>query len=185
MESFIQKYGYFAVFLGSTIEGELILMTAGYFAYTGTLDLWWVVFFAFLGTLIADQGCFFIGRYYGPKLLDKFPTLKKKSEKVFRLLHAYKNLFIMTFRFIYGIRIASPLIIGASQLSPKRFTVLNFPSALVWAVAIACIGYFFGSTFEIILGNMHRIQRYGLYVGVPICVCVWSIYKVYHKHYRN
>ncbi|MDP3935810.1 MAG: DedA family protein [Alphaproteobacteria bacterium] len=185
MESFIQKYGYFAVFLGSTIEGELILMTAGYFAYMGVLDLSWVILFAFLGTLIADQGCFFIGRYYGPRLLERFPTLKKKSDKVFRLLHAYKNLFIMTFRFVYGIRIASPLIIGASQLSPKRFTILNFPAALIWAIVIAWIGYFFGGTFEVILDNMHRIQRYGLFVGAPIAVSIWAVYKVYLKHYRD
>lgn len=185
MRWFIENYGYLAVFLGSTIEGELILMTAGYFAYVGVLDLGWVILSAFLGTLIADQGCFFIGRYYGPKLLERFPTLKKKSEKVFRLLHEYKNLFIMTFRFVYGIRIASPLVIGASQLSPKRFTVLNFPSAFVWAVVIACVGYFFGGTFEIILDNMHRIQRYGLFVGAPVILCIWAVYRVYLKHYRN
>lgn len=185
MESFVQKYGYLAVFLGSTIEGEVILITAGYFAYIGVLSLEWVIFFAFLGTLLADQGCFFIGRYYGPKLLDKFPALKKKSEKVFRLLHAYKNLFIMTFRFVYGIRIASPLIIGASQLNPRRFSILNFPAALIWAIVIACVGYFGTGTYDIIWDNMHRIQKYGLYVGVPICVSVWSVYKVYLKHYRN
>lgn len=185
MRWFIENYGYLAVFLGSTIEGELILMTAGYFAYVGVLDLGWVILSAFLGTLIADQGCFFIGRYYGPKLLERFPTLKKKSEKVFRLLHEYKNLFIMTFRFVYGIRIASPLVIGASQLSPKRFTVLNFPAAFVWAVVIACVGYFFGGTFEIILDNMHRIQRYGLFVGAPVILCIWAVYRVYLKHYRN
>lgn len=185
MESFIQKYGYLAVFLGSTIEGELILMTAGYFAYTGLLDLKWVILFAFLGTLIADQGCFFIGRYYGPKLLDRFPALKQKSEKVFRLLNAYQNIFIMTFRFVYGIRIASPLVIGASQLSPRRFTILNFPAAFIWAVAIAWVGYFFGETFEIILENIHRIQRYGLFVGVPLVVCIWYAYKVYGRHFRN
>lgn len=185
MRWFIENYGYLAVFLGSTIEGELILMTAGYFAYAGVLDLGLVILFAFWGTLIADQGCFFVGRFYGPKLLERFPALKKKSEKVFRLLHDYKNLFIMTFRFVYGIRIASPLVIGASQLSPKRFTILNFPAAFVWSVVIACIGYFFGGTFEIILENMHRIQRYGLFVGMPVIVCIWAVCRVYLKHYRN
>lgn len=185
MESFVQKYGYLAVFLGSTIEGELILMIAGGFAYAGVLSLGWVIFFAFLGTLIADQGCFFLGRYYGPKLMERFPTLKKKSEKVFRLLHAYENLFIMTFRFVYGIRIASPLIIGASQVNPRRFAILNFPAALIWAITIAGIGYFFGETFRVILDNMHRIQRYGLLVGAPLVVCMWVAYRVYKKHYRN
>lgn len=185
MEYFIQKYGYLAVFLGSTIEGELILLTAGYFAYAGVLDLKWVIFFAFLGTLLADQGCFFLGRYYGPRLLNRFPVLKAKSEKVFRLLHEYKNLFIMSFRFVYGIRIASPLVIGASQLSVRRFTVLNFPAALFWAIVIAWLGYFFGGTFDVLLDNMHRIQRYGIYVGLPVTVSVWAGWRVYVRHYRN
>lgn len=185
MESFLTNYGYLAVFLGSTIEGELILMTAGYFAYQGFLDLRWVIFFAFMGTLIADQVCFFIGRYYGPRLLERFPVLKQKSEKIFHLLHLYKNVFIMTFRFVYGIRIASPLVIGASQISARRFAVLNFPAAIVWAIAIAWVGYVFGGTFNILLENMHRIQRYGLYVGIPFILCAWMSYKVYAKHYRN
>lgn len=179
MEEFLRNYGYLAVFLGSTIEGELILMTAGYFAYTGVLDLKWVMLYAFLGTLIADQACFYVGRFYGPKLLDKFPKLKTKSKKVFMLLHKYKSLFILSFRFIYGIRIASPIIIGASQMNPRFFSVLNVPAALVWAVVIAAVGYVFGETFELILENIHKIQKYGLLIGIPLIISIWGVIKLY------
>lgn len=179
MEEFLRNYGYLAVFLGSTIEGELILMTAGYFAYTGILDLKMVMLYAFLGTLIADQACFYVGRFYGPKLLDKYPTLKAKSKKVFRLLHKYKALFIMSFRFIYGIRVASPIIIGASQMSPRFFSALNVPAAVVWAIVIAGVGYMFGETFELILENIHKIQKYGFVVGIPLVISIWAIVKLY------
>jgi membrane protein DedA with SNARE-associated domain len=177
MEHFVREYGYLAVFLGSTIEGELILLTAGYFAYTGLLELKLVMLFAFLGTLLADQGCFFLGYFYGPKLLKKFPKLQEKSEKVFALLHRYQNWFMMSFRFIYGIRIASPLIIGASQLNTKRFALLNIPAAFVWAVTIAWLGFFFGGTFELLLEKMHLIQEVFLEIIIPALIitggCIW------------
>ena len=184
MEDFLRSYGYLAVFLGSTIEGELILMTAGYFAYTGVLDLKMVMLYAFLGTLIADQGCFYLGRFYGPRILKRFPTLEAKSQRVFSLLHKYKGLFIMSFRFIYGIRVASPILIGAGQINPRFFSLLNVPAAFIWAVTIAYVGYIFGETFDLILKNIHTVQKYGLLVGVPLVVSIWVAIKMYRKKYK-
>jgi membrane protein DedA with SNARE-associated domain len=181
MEAFIRDYGYLAVFLGSTIEGEIILMTAGYFAYIGLLDLYYVMLFAFLGTLIADQGCFFVGYYYGPKILRKFPSLQQKSEKVFRLLHKYQNIFILSFRFIYGIRIASPLIIGASQLDRKRFALLNIPAAFIWAVTISWVGFFFGGTFDLLLEKLESCQKILFYIVVPVIILLFVSYRFLKK----
>lgn len=140
---FVQDYGYLAVFLGSMIEGESIIFIAGYFAQQGVLSLPKLILISFLGTLIADQGLYFVGRYYGNHFLDRFPSFKNRTEKAFSLLKRYDNYFILSFRFIYGIRIISPVVIGSCGIGVKRFMVLNFFAAVIWSVGSCLAAYYF------------------------------------------
>ncbi|MBL8676986.1 MAG: DedA family protein, partial [Alphaproteobacteria bacterium] len=104
MQEFIETWGYFAVFLGSLVEGESVIFAAGFLAHEGYLSLTKIILVSFTGTLIADQALYQVGRYYGGHLLDRFPSLKPKADRAFYLLKRYDTLFILTFRFIYGIR---------------------------------------------------------------------------------
>lgn len=167
MESILTEYGpmigYIVVLFGSFVEGETVVLTAGFLAYKGYLSLPVIMVIAFAGSLLADQLLFYIGRFYGPNLIERKPKIKEKSERVFRLLHKYNIGFILSFRFIYGIRVASPLIIGASGISIKRFTILNFIAAVIWSV-ISCtagylLGYFFADDVEYILEKIVKYQK--------------------------
>ena len=142
IDLFLQNYGYLAIFIGSLLEGEFIVITAGAIAYTGVLSITKVILFAFIGTLCAEQCFFYIGRFLGKKYLHKFPRFHKKIELAFELLREYQNSFILACRFIYGIRIVSPFIIGSARIHPARFAILNVIAALIWAVISAYIGYF-------------------------------------------
>ena len=75
MENFVSKWGYWAVFLGSLIEGESVILPAGYFASQGVLDLSWVIVIAFFGTLIADQSLFILGHILGKGVFSVFSKL--------------------------------------------------------------------------------------------------------------
>ncbi len=153
MEYFIEivkEWGYLAVLLGSMVEGESVILTACVMAYMGYLSIAKIVAIAFMGTLIADQGLYYVGRIYGHRIIERFPKLKAPSEKAFQLLHKWDIWFILSFRFIYGIRIVSPIVIGMSGVTPRRFIPLNFMAALVWT-SISCTGgYLLGGVIEAI-----------------------------------
>ena len=153
MEYFIEivkEWGYFAVLLGSMVEGESVILTACVMAYMGYLSIAKIVAIAFMGTLIADQSLYYVGRIYGHRIIERFPKLKAPSEKAFQLLHKWDIWFILSFRFIYGIRIVSPIVIGMSGVTPRRFIPLNFMAALVWT-SISCTGgYLLGGVIEAI-----------------------------------
>ena len=138
------KFGYLAVFLGSMIEGESVILTAGVLAYQGYFSLWKLILVSFIGTLVADQGLFHLGRVHGHKVLKRWPKFASHSDRALRLLHRYNTLFIISFRFIYGIRIISPVIIGMSGVSTKRFTILNLVAAAIWSSASCVAGYMLG-----------------------------------------
>ncbi|UNM06750.1 MAG: VTT domain-containing protein [Holosporaceae bacterium] len=61
--------------------------------------------------------------------------------KVSDLIHKYDNLFIMSFRFVYGLRTVTPLLCGNSRIEWKRYALLVSVSALIWAVVVAYLGY--------------------------------------------
>jgi membrane protein DedA with SNARE-associated domain len=59
-ELVIGSYGYIALFLGTFVEGETILLMAGFAAHLGYLYLPWVILVAFLGSLSGDQVFFLL-----------------------------------------------------------------------------------------------------------------------------
>ena len=139
---FVREWGYLAVMIGSLFEGEVILITASALSAMGYLDLTKVFFIALLTTIFADQFLFFLGYRLGTDwVIKRFPRLLKARDRVYKLLHKMDVFFIISFRFIYGIRTISPLIIGSAKIKPKRFVIYNIISGVSWASAGCFIGY--------------------------------------------
>jgi len=183
MESFVRNWGYLAVFFGSLIEGESVILPAGYFAAQGLLNLYAIIGIAFLGTLLADQGLFFVGHLWGRRILSKFTFLERTSEKAFMFLKEYGTFYILTFRFIYGVRIISPVVIGAAGVSFKRFAILNFIAAAIWSFLSCGAGYFFGSFLMHVLSPFQRFLVLGALGALSLSWLVWKGYLFYKKEF--
>jgi membrane protein DedA with SNARE-associated domain len=139
---FIRDWGYWAVFFGAMVEGEAVILMASAFAAYEYLSIYYVFLISFITTVIADQGLFWMGYKMGTEwVTKKFPKIAKVRDKIFNLLYQMDALFIFSFRFMYGIRIASPIIIGAAHVKPSRFAFYNTLSGLTWAFIVCFIGY--------------------------------------------
>lgn len=179
LEELISNYGYAAIGIGAFLEGETVLILGGFAAHRGYLELPWVIVCAFLGTLFGDQLYYYIGRAKGKAAIEKRPHWKSKSEKVFSLLDKHQIWLILGFRFLYGLRTVTPFIIGASRISPSRFLVLNILGALVWAIVVGVLGYLFGHTLEILMGDIKKYELLVFAVLLVAGVLVWL--KHLHK----
>lgn len=167
---FIKDWGYYAVFLGSLVEGESVILVACLMAQLGYLSLTKIMIVAFIGTLFADQTLYYVGRYYGQSLIMKFHRLHAPANRAFQLLHRWDIWFILSFRFIWGIRTISPIVIGSSGITPERYTLLNFIAALIWTL-ISCIGgYMLAGVLEEI--GLEVIKRYFGYFSILVVVVV-------------
>lgn len=184
IETLLREYGYWIVFLGSLIEGESVILAASAAAYHGYLSLPKIMVIAFLGTLCADQFFYQIGRRYGHAILERFPKLKGPSQRAFDLLRRYDTLFILSFRFIYGIRNVSPIVVGMSGVSVLRFTVLNIIAAALWSVLSCLIGYFGSELFEIFwpFVKEHRWAAIIGFIGFTSFVFFIIIYCKFKKN---
>jgi membrane protein DedA with SNARE-associated domain len=164
----VSQYGYLAVFVGALLEGESILLLAGYAANGGYLSFWVVVAVAFVGATLGDQMFFFLGRRYGGTWRERWPQFDARAQKVERLLLRWHGPVIILLRFTYGLRIAGPVAIGMTTLAPWRFMFFNAVGALIWAPLIAGVGYLFGHAMERLLGDMRRYEELGLVVLVLV-----------------
>jgi len=184
VQYFISQYGYWVLFLASMIEGESVVIAASILASQGRMDIYKVVTLVFIGTLFADQGMFFVGRFWGTKILRRYPLLAEKSGIVFDFLRRYNTAFIMVFRFIYGIRIISPIIIGMSGVEIRYFMFLNFFAAILWTGLSCGAGYFLG---EVVLGALSKSQNIWKYtIGVLLVIfLIWFLRKISELYFQE
>ena len=111
---------------------------------------------------MGDQTWFWVGRRFGRRWIERHPGRAADAERVARLLDRWGDWFVLSFRFLYGLRTISPLAIGLSSISAYRFALLNAISAMVWAGVVSGLGYLFGHAVESALGKLshweHRIM---------------------------
>jgi len=185
LEEIISNYGYAALLIGTFIEGETILVLAGFAAHRGYLNLPLVITCAFIGTLLGDQVYFYIGRIKGSNVVEKYPKWKSRSTKVFALMSRHQTLLIIGFRFFYGMRTITPFLLGASGVSPVRFLVLNIIGAACWATAFGTLGYLFGQAAESLLGKLKHYEIW-LFTGLALTgLLIWLFHFLPKKSKHN
>ncbi|MFO0872930.1 MAG: DedA family protein [Phycisphaerales bacterium] len=176
LEQLIQNYGYLALFLGAFLEGETVLVLAGFAAHRGYLDIRLVILVAFLGSLAGDQTWFFIGRFRGMPFVERRPAWKARAAKILDLLHRYHAPLLIGFRFLYGLRNPIPFVVGASGFSPWRFLVYNAIGAFVWATVVGFAGFVFGEAMQLFLADVRRYERWGLAFLALVGLVSWLIF---------
>jgi len=183
LSEFIKNYGYIALFVGTFLEGETILVLGGLAAAADHLNIYWVMVVAFCGSLAGDQTVFCIGRFLGTRLLGWLtahrPLLQARVDKVHRLMERHHIMLLLGFRFLYGLRNIIPLVIGSSGVKTIRFIFLNVIGAAVWAVTVATGGYLFGKALELFLEKAKWYQGMVLLGVAAIAVLVWIVRHLY------
>ncbi len=182
--AFVHEWGYIAVFLGAIVEGETVILTASALAALGYLNLYKIMAITFCTTVVVDQGLFLLGRRYGPAFFERFPNVRPRADRAFRLLHRYDRWFILSFRFIYGIRVISPIVIGAANVEHKRFASLNIASALIWTTVSCYSGYMMGDVLDKALKNLEIVKHYVI-LGLGVAATVAIIYWCWKRHKKK
>ncbi|RWX75898.1 DedA family protein [Neorhizobium lilium] len=184
LETLISEYGPLAVFLGAGIEGETAVFLGGVFSHRQLFPFWQAATAAVFGSFLIDQAWFFAGRYANRLALVQRFMQTSAAARVNRLLEAHPTGFILAFRFIYGMRTVSPVIIGLTSVPALRFVVLNFIAALVWGIAITAIGYLFGNAVEALFGRL-KLHVHLLIALVVIATSIGLVAWLLHRHFRK
>jgi membrane protein DedA with SNARE-associated domain len=154
----ISTYGYIAVFLGSLIEGEAVLVIASFLSYLNELELPLVLLAAFAGTLLSDISWFILGRHSNDKYLNRWQWLRTMSDHSISVVGKRPRMAAFLMRFMYGFRVIVPFSLGKTSISFVTYLVYNALGVFLWVGIFSFLGYFFASTIDTFFGRVHHLE---------------------------
>ncbi|TPI34520.1 DedA family protein [Mesorhizobium sp. B3-2-1] len=185
---FIEQYGLLAVFLGCVAEGESAAILGGFFAHQHVFVLWHAFVAAALGAFAGDTFFFILGRSFADNRHVVRLRRRPGFRRAYRLLNTHPNIFVLSNRYVYGMRLVGGVAAGLSTIAAPRFVILNAISSVIWAVLFSTIGYVFGLGAEQLIGQTllrHERLFVGLGIGLAVAVLAWLVARHIAKRERD
>jgi membrane protein DedA with SNARE-associated domain len=174
-QEWLEQYGYWIVFFGAILEGETVLILAGFSLSRGYLDPTLTYFVAVAGAVVGDFCYFLLGRRYGPALFRRVRRLRPLRARATLLVRRWGHLAAFLTRFLYGLRVALPMTLGAVRLRPTTFLSYNVAGALAFAALYLALGFLFGEALREMLGRVAPYER-RIFLGIIAAgMLVWLI----------
>jgi hypothetical protein len=83
-----------------------------------------------------------LGRRYGTRAVRRIPGAARRLEQAMGFLDRFGVVFVLSFRFAYGIRNVAAAACGVAGMNWARFAALNFIAAGLWAATFVASGWF-------------------------------------------
>ncbi|BBC71811.1 membrane protein [Altererythrobacter sp. B11] len=158
LEELLARYGLWALGLGAGFEGETVTVLGGLMVHRGLFPFLPAVLAASLGSFLADQTFFTIGRHFRNAAYVRKMSARPAFLRALAVFERHPVGFVFAFRFLYGLRTISPLAIGTTKLRASRFMAINAAAALLWGTCFVSLGYLFGQGIEAMFGRVRSVE---------------------------
>lgn len=194
--SFTNSYGYVGVLILIFLENifppipsELILLASGFLITKTNLNIFIMIIFATLGSLLGG-----ILLYYLASLLNKNTLIKLINSKALRFLNLKEkdidlsfnwfnktgNISVLICRCIPILRSLISLPAGIFKMSFIKFLLYTIIGSLVWNSVIIVIGYVVGDNFLVI----NEVLKKYSYLFVAL-ITIIGVIVIFRKRRKN
>ncbi len=143
LEGLYETCGYLASFLGTLIEGEILLLTSVVSAKFGYFNFFGGLMAAFFGAFLRDSLQFLMVKKQGKKLLEKKPKLQAKLDSASAWFNKNPFFYLTIYRLMYGFSTIIILLSGLKKdISYSRFAFHSAIGIAIWIAIIGGLGYF-------------------------------------------
>lgn len=152
--------GYFLIFLGMIIEGDILLFTAGFLTQQKNFDLGDIFLVVLSGALIGDILWYYLGFRFNHS--QKFSFMRVWMDKVSKLFDAqlqrgpFKTIFVA--KFLYGLHHISLIVCGNLKFPIKKLLKIDTLTTIVWIILVGGLGYIAGFSFFLVKRYLHFIE---------------------------
>jgi membrane protein DedA with SNARE-associated domain len=160
--------------LGLPIPEDISLLAAGYFSWRGALEVTKAFLVCFAAVLAGDSMSFFLGRYFGRRVLATRLARKYFTHRRQLRVRAYFRKFgskvVLVGRFTPGLRFTIFFTAGTLHLRPPVFLIYDFSAAAVTVPLLVYTAWFFG-------GQIDRVVRYARHTehGIFVAICIGAV----------
>ncbi len=157
--------------IGLLVPGSTLIVFAGFLILKGKCSLTLLIIVTTGGALLGDLFSFWLGFYYGAKLLklrsfQKHHQLVKRAERFF-VEHGGKSIFFA--RFLGPIRGITPFIAGLAGMPKRPFCGYALVSAILWGICYPGIGYLGGQSWQ---QAQSLSVKFGLIIGIILLATI-------------
>jgi membrane-associated protein len=135
--------------IGFFLPGDSLLVTAGLFAATGTLQIGWLLPALTAAAIAGNASGYWIGRKAGPPLFSRPDSRFFKRENLLKTQQFYEKhggKTIVLSRFVPIIRTFAPVVAGAAEMPFGSFMLYNVWGGIGWVCGMCLLGYFLGNS---------------------------------------
>ena len=162
VEALIAAHGAPAIAVGAFVEGEVVVTLGGLAAHQGLIAPGLAFLCAFLGAYAYDQLVFALARSpWAEPLVARIRRLPG-FDRAAAMVDRRPSLFVLSFRFVYGMRTAGAAAIAAAGVPHLRFVLLDGLAVAIWAGLFTGLGFFFGTAAEAAFGDLQRWEHRAL-----------------------
>lgn len=191
LATLFEQWGYPVIFLGSLIEitplgwavpGGAILLIAGYLSNGNpNIPLIPIIIWGTLGTWVAFQLAYFLGRKTGMWLVNKLHQ-QKNAEFAKRVLKNNGPAILTTSMMANLTRFWISYIAGVEKYNLLKFNMYAFFASLSWVSMIVLLGYFAGFEKE----NLRNLTKsIGILAWVFLIIAAIVIFRAIKHEYKH
>ena len=170
--------------IGSFFPGHIAIISAGFLARLGILNLAIVIIISIITSALGDAIGFLIGKRMGYAFLQKWSKyvfLKEYHiEKARKIIDNHTGKSIILGKFSPITRPLVPFIVGASGIHIKKFWPYNILGVALWVTASVMIGYIFGASYSLGAEYMGQFIFIALILSIFI---IWG-YRFVNLHFH-
>jgi membrane protein DedA with SNARE-associated domain len=172
--------------LGLPIPEDLSLIAAGYFSWRGVLHVSKAFAVCFAAVLAGDSLAFFLGRYFGRRVLasrlaQKYFTHRRQI-KVRAYFRKFGSKVVLVGRFTPGLRFTIFFTAGTLHLRPPVFLIYDFSAAAFTVPLLVYSAWFFGGQIDYVVRYAHRFDAV-IVVAVAIAALIAAV-RAWRRHKR-
>ena len=192
MDVFVAKYGYFGIFLvlvlgglGLPVPEEAPIILAAVLSKKAAMSLPLAFGACLSGVIVGDFVVYFLGYFYGEKVLSlpltrKFIT-KARETQIQGYFHRHGIKILILGRFAVGFRTAAYLTAGMLKLPPLRLFLTDLCAATFSTTLMFGLGYIFAAQIEDGIKEAQHWVALALAVGLS----TWLLLRFYKARKRR
>jgi membrane protein DedA with SNARE-associated domain len=174
MQSFIQHYGYFALFVLSVLSSACIPIPSEVaYGFAGALctaavtgharfTLWGVILIGTIGSLVGAIIAYEVGRSAGRTIVDRWGKwlllTHKDLDSAEGWFENYGAASVLIGRVIPVVRSFISVPAGMAEMARVRFAVLTTIGSAAWVALLAGLGYAAGSNWKHVSADFHTAE---------------------------
>jgi len=185
----MNQFGYWGIALLIAIENifppipsEIILTFGGFMTTYTTMNMWLVILFATIGSMVGAIVLYSVGRLLTPERLDRLidkvePVLRIKKEDVRKAESWFNkrgNFTVFFCRFIPIVRSLISIPAGMASMNFASFLIFSTFGSPIWNVVLVYLGSVFGENWGVIADVMEKYSSVTLVILAIIAIALVS-----------